>query len=82
LFSFEPFRGQNAWDGIFGASLGLLGIGIGSFVVSNSSKLSAEGMKPGTMCYMIGFEVTHMLGDGACGRASCELGLCCSQGPV
>ena len=46
LVSFEPFGGRNARDGFFGASLGLLGIGIGLFEVSNSSNLSAEGMKP------------------------------------
>jgi len=37
---------------------------LGSFVeVSNSSNLGNEGMKPQIMCYVISFEVTHMLDD-------------------
>nr|XP_009761666.1 PREDICTED: uncharacterized protein LOC104213818 [Nicotiana sylvestris] len=42
--SFEPFGGHYACDGIFGASLGLLGIGTGFFEIRNSSKLSVEGI--------------------------------------
>jgi len=41
--------------------------GIGLFKISNSSKLSAEGMKPQIMCCMIDIEVTHMLGNGCVG---------------
>ena len=51
----------------FGVSLGLLGVGIGFCEVSNSSNLSVEGMKPRNTCYVIGIEVTHMLGDGRVG---------------
>jgi len=67
LASFEPFGGRYARDGIFGASLGLLGDGIGLFKISNSSKLSTKGMKPQITCCVIGIEVTHMLGDGRVG---------------
>jgi len=73
LYSFEPFGGRYPRDDIFGASLGLLGIGIFLFESSNTSELGVEGIKPQIMCYVIGVEVMHMLGDGACGRAPCEL---------
>jgi len=45
----------------------LFGVGIGLFEVSNSSNLSVEGIKPRNTCYVIGIEVTHMLGDGRVG---------------
>ncbi|MDX6843383.1 hypothetical protein, partial [Hafnia paralvei] len=67
LVSFELFGGRNVQDGLFGALLGLLGIGIGLFEVSNSSKLCAKGIKPRNTRYVIGIEVTHMLGDGCVG---------------
>jgi len=79
LVSFEPFRGRNAWDGIVGASLGLLGIGIGLLEVSNSSNLGAEGMNHKYTCYVFGFEVTHMLGDGRVGvhHVNCDFHYLC-----
>ena len=67
LISFKPLGGWNTRDGILGASLGLLDVGIDLFKISNSSMLSVEGMKPRNTCYVIGIEVTHMLGDGRVG---------------
>lgn len=78
LSSFEPFGGWNAWNGIFGASLGLPDIEFGLFKVSNTSKLCADGMGPWIYVLCVWYWGDTHARWRACRRAPCELWLGCS----